>query len=287
MKYVTIKELSDTIRKELWKVPRDIDFIIAIPRSGMLAASIICGYLNVPLIDINSYMVGMDPYGGNRLKYFNQNHRKTSKALVVDDTVYNGNSMRNTKEKLRNRKDIEYVYMCVFLEGKGADSVDIYMSDLRKYTNDKYPIVLYEWNIFQHNESHTSKFLYDMDGVLCVDPPDERNETEYIKYIKDAKPLFIPRSRIGGIVTYRLEKNREITKSWLDKYGINYDKLIMSDAKSHEDRRKSKPPEEYKAAYYKNSMYELFIESNDRQARRIRDISGKPVFCTETNTIYQ
>jgi uncharacterized HAD superfamily protein len=57
--------------------------------------------------------------------------------------------------------------------------------------------------------------LYDIDGVFCIEPPDERNEEEYLKYIANATPLFIPRTKLGGIVTYRLSKNREITEKWL------------------------------------------------------------------------
>lgn len=33
MKYITIADLSDTIRKNIWKIPHDIDCVIGIPRS--------------------------------------------------------------------------------------------------------------------------------------------------------------------------------------------------------------------------------------------------------------
>ena len=56
MKYITFNNLIETIRKNLWKIPRDIDFIIGVPRSGMIVASIISDYLNVPLMDLNSFL---------------------------------------------------------------------------------------------------------------------------------------------------------------------------------------------------------------------------------------
>ena len=74
MKYITLSDLSETIRKNIWKIPRDIDCIIGIPRSGMIAASIISSYLNVPLIDVCSFTEGLQPYGGNRLNYFVKKH---------------------------------------------------------------------------------------------------------------------------------------------------------------------------------------------------------------------
>ena len=212
MKYITIAELSETIRKNLWKIPHDIDLIIGVPRSGMIAASMIASYLNIPLIDVNSYLAGMEPWGGGRLSIFKRNHSNTGKILVVEDTVYSGNSLRETKKQIvESGKPGEYFYMCVYLEGSGEKIPDFYLEDVRQYTNSKCPIVLYEWNIFQHSEFMTSRFLFDMDGVLCVDPPDERNEEEYLEFIKNAPPLFIPLSLIGGVVTYRLIKNKDIT----------------------------------------------------------------------------
>ena len=133
------------------------------------------------------------------------------------------------------------------------------------------------------------KCLYDMDGVLCVDPPDERNEEEYQKYIMDAIPLFIPRTKIGGIMTYRLIKNMKVTQEWLKRYGITYNELSMFNADSWQKRKDSGiSPEMFKGEYYRtHDNYQLFVESNDHQARRIHEISGKPVYCVETNKMYQ
>ena len=64
MKYITLDDLAQTIRTNIWKVPRDIDFIITIPRSGTIAGSIISEFLNVPIVDIDSFVAGVKPYGG-------------------------------------------------------------------------------------------------------------------------------------------------------------------------------------------------------------------------------
>ena len=290
MKYITINDLSETIRKNIWKIPRDIDFIIGVPRSGMLAASIISSFLNVPLIDVNSFLAGLEPWGGNRVSYFNANHIKTNKVLVMDDTVSYGTSMTNVKNLINNSgKNFEFVYCAVYLEGPGGHVLDLYLEDVRKYTDGFTKIVFYEWNILQHNERHTLEFLFDIDGVLCLDPPDERNENEYLSYIENAVPLFIPRSKIGGIVTYRLSKNREKTAEWLRKNNVRYNDLFMFEAQSWEERRTSGiTPEMFKGKIYKNKReFSLFIESDDYQARRICEISGKPVYCVETNKLYQ
>ena len=284
--------MSDTIRKNIWKIPRDIDFIVGVPRSGMIAASIIASFLNVPLIDVNSFLAGMSPWGGNRVTYFNRSHNKTNNILVLDDTVSQGISMNSVKKEIVKHKLNEVYnikYGVVYLEGPGENAIDLYLEDVRKYTNNFSTFVFYEWNLLQHHESQTQEFLFDMDGVLCLDPPDERDEQAYQAYIKNATPLFIPRSKIGGILTYRLVKNKDITLEWLNKNGIKFNNLFMFDANSWEERNNSGiSPEIFKGNFYKeNGIYKLFVESNDYQAKRISEISGKPVYCIETNKLYQ
>lgn len=289
MEFITIDDLNNAIRKNLWKIPRDIDFIITIPRSGAIAGSIISSYLNVPMVDIEGYINGVKPYGGGRIEYYNKNHRNYNRALVVDDTVANGTSMNKVKQKLQTKNNIDYIYLCVFLEGRGSSVIDIYLEDVRNKSENFTKEILYEWNIFQHNSHVMSKCLYDIDGVFCLDPPDERNEVEYLNYIKNATPLFLPRTRIGGIITYRLIKNKEITEKWLKDNGINYNSLVMFNANTWDERNNQGISSgRYKGEYYKNHReFELFVESDDNQAKEIANISHKPVYCVESNKLYK
>ena len=130
--------------------------------------------------------------------------------------------------------------------------------------------------------------LYDMDGVLCVDPPDERNEEEYQNYIRNATPLFIPTATIGGIATYRLAKNIDITQKWLAEHNVKYKTLYTFNANSWEERNATGvTPEIYKASIYQNlDNFKLFVESDPKQAKAIHEISGKPVLCVGDNVLY-
>ena len=293
MKYVTLADLSQTIRKNFYKIPHDIDFVIGIPRSGMICASIISEFLNVPLIDIDSFCSGAKPTGGGRLRYYNQLHAddadRKKKALVVDDTVFNGTSKIKARKQLEPFSDKHQFIVCaVYLEGPSDKYVDFYLEDVSMYThNYRFP-VLYEWNIFHHNENIMKKCIYDIDGVLCVNPPNERNEEAYIDYIKNAIPLFTPTTMIGELLTYRLCKNREITVKWLEEHNIKYGKLNMFKAGTWDERNQTGiSSEEMKGAYYKKQDWALlFVESDDWQAREIFRISGKPVFCVESNKLY-
>lgn len=288
MKYITIADLSQTIRRNLWKIPHDIDAVIGVPRSGMIAASLISSYLNVPLIDIDSYITGRRPSGGSRLRYFEESHKSTGKILVVDDTVWQGFAMQKVRDRLKNFKG-DYIYTCVYLEGKGEKSVDIWLEDLRPFTENFTQIVLYEWNILQHHAKFMSHCLYDIDGVMCVEPPDERDEEKYLEYIRNAKPLFIPRTPIGGIITYRLKKNREITERWLKEQGVQCRNIYMFPAHTWQERKDTGVSSAtFKGRFYKErDEFKLFVESDAMIAIRIAAIANKPVFCVETNEIYQ
>lgn len=288
MKYITLSDLANTIRTNIRKVPHDIDFVMGVPRSGVLAGSIIAEFLNVPLIDVDSFCSGAAPTGGRRVAYHANSGREIHKVLVVDDTIFNGGSMKAARAKLEHFcTGFNFIYMAVYLEGP-CTNVDIWLEDLRGYIGSDCPFVLYEWNIFHHTPRVMSRCLYDIDGVLCSDPPDERTGQEYIDYIKSAEPLFIPSVQVGEIVSYRLQKYEDITKAWLEKNGVKYGALTMFPAESWKERADSHiSPAEFKADIYSRRRAMLFVESDDGQAREINGLTGKPVYCVKTNQLYQ
>lgn len=288
MKYITLADMTGTIRRNLHRIPHDIDFVIGIPRSGIIVASIIAEFLNVPLIDLDSFVFGASPTGGRRLRYRTDSGREKKRALVVDDTLWAGNAIRLARKKLEPMKDkYEFIYLVAYHEGR-CDDIDIALEDVRRFTNGFKQIVLYEWNILQHHADVMGKFLFDMDGVFCLDPPDERDKKAYQNYIRDATPLFLPTATIGEIVTFRLEANRGITEEWLAGHGIKYNALTMFPASSWEERfRSGISPARFKSDIYnQRPLAKLFIESSDGQAREIHRLTRKPVYCVESNKMY-
>jgi hypoxanthine phosphoribosyltransferase len=288
MKYVTLADLAQTIRKNIHRIPHDIDFIIGIPRSGLIVASIIAEFLNLPLIDLNSFIFGASPSGGRRLNYRESSGRSIPRVLVVDDTLFGGTANRDARRKLEPFKGkYQFIYLVAYHEGRCND-VDIALEDVRGYTNGFTQIVLYEWNILQHHADVMDKFIFDMDGVLCLDPPDERNKEAYQNYIRNAVPLFLPAAEIGEIVTYRLDANRGITQDWLTEHGVKYKALTMFPAATWEERFYSGiTPAAFKSKIYsQRPRARLFIESEDRQASEIHRMTGRPVYCVATNKIY-
>ena len=292
MKFVTLAELAGTIRKNVHKIPHDVDFVIGVPRSGVIAAGIIAEFLNAPLIDVDSFAkFGALPTGGRRSRFHRRSVTERSRVLVVDDTIFHGWSLRETKNKLApfaRKFGYEFVYLAVFLEGPN-DGVDIWLEDLRRYTDGYTTFVLYEWNIFHHVPKLMGECIYDIDGVLCLDPPDERSGRPYLDYLPNAVPLFTPTVKVGELVTYRLEKYRDLTEWWLRNQGVTYGALTMFPAKSYDERAEMGiSPAAFKADIYRLRPWaKLFVESDDRQAREIHAITRRPVYSVETNKIYE
>lgn len=292
MKFVTLADLAATIRRNVHKIPHDVDFVIGVPRSGVIAAGIIAEFLNAPLIDVDSFAkFGALPTGGRRSRFHRRPVTERSRVLVVDDTIFHGWSLRETKNKLApfaRKFGYEFVYLAVFLEGPN-DGVDIWLEDLRRYTDGYTTFVLYEWNIFHHVPKLMGECIYDIDGVLCLDPPDERSGRPYLDYLPNAVPLFTPTVKVGELVTYRLEKYRDLTEWWLRNQGVTYGALTMFPAKSYDERAEMGiSPAAFKADIYRLRPWaKLFVESDDRQAREIHAITRRPVYSVETNKIYE
>jgi hypoxanthine phosphoribosyltransferase len=284
IRYKSCKDLSDCIRNNIYKVPKDIDLIVGIPRSGMLAASMLSLFLQKPLCSFNEFIRKDNIHGGNRIGLLKK-FEDVKKVLIVDDTVFFGTAMTKVRQELLNfDTDIEILFACIYAEGPNAKNlVDIYFEDNYDPTPNSFQF--YEWNILQQGEGHTIRFLYDLDGVLCKEPPDERLVEEYEKYIVNADCLHIPNSKIGGIVTYRLKKHSEQTLKWLKENNIDFGFLAMVPFDKREDVKFA--PHEFKAHYYKQLEWaQLFIESDDYQARMIQHITGKPVYCYTTGVMY-
>ncbi|WP_202107647.1 phosphoribosyltransferase family protein [Succinivibrio dextrinosolvens] len=284
MNFKTINDLNSIIYKNLHKIPKDVDLVVGIPRSGMLPATIISLFLNLPLCDLDS-LLNNEIYKSGSTKIKKEWIKSVSQArkiLIVEDSSCSGSSLEQFYERT---KDYEFKDRFVLLT--------VYVTkNTRSLTDLWFEIVpiprLFEWNFMHH--SSIGRVCFDMDGVLCVDPSEEENDDGelYLKFIKNAPLKLVPTFKIGYIITSRLEKYRTETEKWLRDNNIKYDELIMMPYVTKEERLKSDSHGVFKGTHYKKlkSTY-LFVESNARQAYEIAKISGKAVFCTENQIVYE
>ena len=198
--------MSNIIRNKIHKVPDDVLLIVGIPRSGMLAALMIAEAINLPSVDIDKFLKSDNnivTLSGYRKNLMNLNNRNA--VMIVDDTVNSGLSLNNVKKQVidsNKNNTCKIYYCCVYAEGEHAkEMVDVYFCDNYIPNEKNY---LYEWNIFHHYPDHSMTMMFDLDGVFCVNPPDDHNTELYENYIKDPIPLIIPTTKLGAICTYRL-----------------------------------------------------------------------------------
>jgi uncharacterized HAD superfamily protein/hypoxanthine phosphoribosyltransferase len=273
MYYRNISDLNKIILKRLSILPRDFDLIVGIPRSGMLPANLLALYLNKPYTDLNSFINGHIYKAGARGQFFDI--KEFRKILIVDDSVNSGSAITKCRESLKDMAaDFSISYCAIYVIPEKEKSVD--------YFFETVPLPRYfQWNIFNHTT--LEKACFDIDGVLCMDPSEDQNDDGpiYTDFILNAPPLFIPGSKIGTIVTSRLEKYRNETEAWLKANKVKYNNLVMLDLPNKEARQKANGHAEHKAKTYMSKPYVLFIESDLSQAVEINRIAKKPVLCTE------
>lgn len=281
MNFITIEQLNNCICRNMKKIPRDIDLIVGIPRSGTLVANLLALYMNLPYTDVDNYIARGKLRTGNTRKCSNwiKSVEEAKKVLIVDDSISSGRAIKEVKELVRNCKmQAEHIYLAAYALENNIHMVDIYFEICHMPR-------MFEWNYMHHWALEYS--CVDIDGVLCEDPRVLENDDgkRYVEFLKNAKPKLIPTQKIGYIVTTRLEKYRKETEEWLLKNRIQYDHLIMMDCESGKERRKQGNHGIYKGEIFKNTKCSIFIESNYEQAIEICKISGKQVFCVDRSIL--
>ena len=276
LQYKTYGDLLLDIKKNIHKIPPNIDLVVGIPRSGMIPAYMIGFALNVKVCSIDEFINDIPiSHGQRKIK------KSVSNVLVVDDSLYSGNSMQQAKIKIAEVKKYGggITYCAVYVVPGNEEKVDVALVTFP-------PPRMFQWNYMNH--AYIELACFDIDGVLCVDPSDEQNDDgeKYRHFIHNAQPLYIPHRTIYALVTSRLEKYRKETEKWLLEHNVLYEHLYMLDLPSKEERIRLNMHAKFKAEIYgklKNTV--LFYESERKQAYEIAEITKKAVFCVETDEL--
>lgn len=279
MEYRSFSDLNTSVRSFATKFNGDIDLIVGIPRSGTLVANLLALHLDLPMTDVDGLCQGRLMNAGRRFDGDITDFSEMNRVLVVDDSVNSGQQMTKTSQQISRHNfpfEIEYGAIYISLDGN-------------RYTDHWEEVVpqprVFEWNVMHHTQ--LKNWCVDIDGVLCRNPTNVENDDgeRYSKFLTGVNPRVIPSKKIGWLVTCRLEKYREETEAWLDRHGIEYDDLIMMDLPDMKTRQQAENHAEFKAQKYQDTGATFFIESSPRQSREIAELSGKPVYCFESNQL--
>lgn len=211
MQYRSYADLANIIVANSYRLPPDIDVVVGIPRSGLLAASIFALSRNLPLADLNGFLDGRLLASGRTKKQPTSNGSvgEFKHALIMDDSINSGQSMREARGLIEAKLNVggTRVSYCAVIgrvdsENDGADFI------LDKTHLPRF----FQWNIFHHID--LARMCFDIDGVLCHDPTIEQNDdgVAYREFLLSARELNTVTRPIGHLVTSRLERYRPETE---------------------------------------------------------------------------
>lgn len=284
----TAADLSSAIAKNLWKIDRNsYDVVVGIPRSGMLPATMISTYLQLPLASLDGFIAGIVSGRSGRAA------QPGRRILLVDDSCNKGGAMTRAMQLLSTMKPKPKVTRLAIYAPYQIEHpdrfVDITFEELRG------PRV-FAWNMWKHKRM--ARWAFDMDGVLCRDP--ERHENDdgeaYRAWMRRTEPLFVPLRPIGHIITSRLEKYRVETEEFLHRHSIQYASLTMLDLPDKRARMTAMKVDGGRGGWKARQFLklrehapelEMFIESCPKQSRIIARTAGIPVFCTQTQSVFE
>ncbi|QDT23669.1 Orotate phosphoribosyltransferase [Gimesia chilikensis] len=285
IKFVSVEEFARDTLKLIPLLPDNITSVTGVARSGVHPASMIAMMLHVPLYILRQSKNDLIPAGnGWRL---HQQPQGPGINLVIDDTTMTGRSLSLAKGILKN-SGMKHIHASVYTNPAALSKPDLWAVDL------PWPHFL-EWNLF--NSVMSPSIALDFDGILCNDcrPIEDDDGERYLNFLENAVPKYLPKkTSVPLIITARIEKYRPQTITWLKRWGVRYNKLVMHSAPTLQERNRDNIAR-YKAEHYSSWVSSnnfkisppVFIESDDHQARKIAEYSRSPVICPTSKRAYQ
>lgn len=280
MNFLSYEDLVQDSTRLARMLPVDVIGVLGVARSGMLPATIIAQELGCHLGEVESFVAT----GG---AFFRPGRRMTYRGaegmiLVVDDSLHGGSALAGAMASLQRNP--------LLLESMGVMYGAIYVEPGKEELLDFHARVVSSPRLFAWNWLHSEKIetaLCDLDGLICADPttPDD-DGPEYATELASLAPLHVPTRRVGGIVTGRIERWRDVTMDWLIDNGVTCGDLKMAPFTSAAERN-AFGAARWKAEVYKASEAPLFIESKPEDAATIAELSGKPVLCPAAGRCFQ
>jgi hypothetical protein len=282
MAHTSILDISDLANDSILLAGKiaqkwpDADGIAGVPRSGMIAASIIATNLGLPMYECSSGH--LERLGGGR-RMRQALRQESERIVVIEDSVNTGWSLNQAVGNPINPRVLGKA--TVYCTPTGIPSCDLFAVEL--------PLPHYfTWHMFGSNLLCKYPTAFDMDGILCHDCSHEADDDgeKYLSFLENVAPLYPYTGGIcGAIITARIEKYRSQTEAWLAKHRIRYKRLIMGPWSSKKERS-GKDIGEWKGLEAKKLGMQLFIESDGRQAPKICQTANIPVMCPAAKKVF-
>jgi orotate phosphoribosyltransferase len=272
--YRSIANLNDDVLDWSRRLPRDLDLIVGIPRSGLIVANLLALHLNLPLADVDGLLQGRSFGAGPRLatNLSPGNGVEPLTILVVDDSVWSGGQMAAVRQRIEAcRLPHRVLYGAVYVLPSAVAMVDHY------YERLGLPRA-FEWNIMHHPFLEWSCVVAD--GVLW---PDDLALADLDNgRFAEMPPLFRPSKRIGWLIANQPRRYRAVIEAWLNEHGIAYGDLVLFDRAPVVVEADREAVTRAKASLYCRTDAWILIEGALPAAALAARLSRRPVFCFET-----
>jgi len=266
----TYNDLVDATNELIKKLPPEISGVVGVSRKGMIPATIIATRLHLRLGVDELFWLGY----GKRTPL-----NPDGCILVVDDGIGSGEALQKAVYKVKKLYPKKrFITAASFIINSSNPGVDYWGAVI----NPVFP----QESEFPNTESAVN-WMMDLDGVICVDPPQPEIDDEKVwtDNFANAVPMYLPRYKPVVICTSRMEKYRGVTEEWLSKWQCKYTSLIMHPAKNVMERGNHQNIAKWKSDMYRGLDKTLFVESNPYEAALISVGSGKPVYCTTSKQL--
>lgn len=284
--FVATDQMMRDVELLISKIPVNTSRIIGVSRSGVSPAAMVAMRLHLPLSIVRQSTSDIIDAGNGWRLTGNVGGNGQGPVVVIDDTVMSGNSFKHVMPIVRKQFP-NALSAALYVNPHTRLVPDIFVRHL------PWPHIL-EWNMF--NSVMSSSIAVDFDGILCADcaPEDDDDGERYRGFLLTATPKYVIRKvSIPLIVTARLERWRPETEQWLANNGMIADKIIMGPWRDN-SQRASVDIGRWKGVHFKAFLSQakrriqplMFIESEERQAIRIAEVSRGLVVCPAARRCY-
>ena len=147
LRFRSLSDLNSVVLRDLSRFARRYDLIAGIPRSGMLLASLMGLYLNLPVISVDGLAAGLwsSRYTGRRLARNRPGALEPKSVLVADDSVSTGETMAAVRSAMAAAPlSVRAEYLAAFATKSGSKYVDHYLELVEL-------LRVFEWNLLHHS----------------------------------------------------------------------------------------------------------------------------------------
>ena len=273
---ITVQQLNEMARKVASSL-RPRSHIVAIPRSGMLPASIMATLTDGQLWQKTKDRI--EPVGSG-LRY-DRLVEDPAMVYLVDDSIWSGMAMGRAAEAIHKKWPKAHIERIALISHSDA---------VRKVEqfHSVYNHHFFEWNYA--NGPFAGRIAWDMDGILCEDftAGDVKTETKYLKAMWQMPTTTIrPVKHPLTIITARPERFRLETMKWLTASRFRVENLIMApwtDIDGHDADKVAR----WKADEFNKLLDEktIYVESDRSLAHGIfQHIKRGTVLSVQTNEV--